>query len=86
MFPNLSLSHPRIDSSSPPRKRRRMSSPTYDEQLELPSQDELIVIGQLELSLSQAVSHYHNAVTGVFPQDVSGHEVCVAFTSFTSSS
>ena len=75
MFPNLSLSHSRIDSSSPPRKRRRMSSPTYDEQLEFPSQDELTVIGQLELSLSQAVSRYHDPATGVYLQDNRGHEV-----------
>ncbi|KAH9980762.1 hypothetical protein BJV74DRAFT_83408 [Russula compacta] len=46
------------DSSSPPLKRRRMSSPTYDEQLEIPSQDELRVIGKLELSLSQAPPRY----------------------------
>jgi len=63
-----------------------MSSPTYDEQLEFPSQDELTVIGQLELSLSQVVSHYHSPATGVYSQGISGHKVCVAFARFTSSS
>ena len=86
MFPNLSFSHRRIDSSSPLRKRRRMSSPTYDEQLEFPSQDELTVIGQLELGLSQAVSHNHNPATGVYSQGIFGHEVCVALTFLAPSS
>ena len=63
-----------------------MSSPTYDEQLEFPSQDELTVIGQLELSLSQAVPHYGNPTTGVYSQDIRGYEVCVAFACFTPSS
>ncbi|KAH9070787.1 hypothetical protein EDB83DRAFT_2517952 [Lactarius deliciosus] len=52
-------------SSLPPRKRQRLSSPTYDEQLELPSKDELKVIEQLELSLSQAPSHYRKAASSV---------------------
>ena len=57
-----------------------MSSPTYDEQLALPSQDELRVIDQLELSLSQAPSHYRNRMskvraTVVSSQDGFDHEV-----------
>lgn len=68
----------RIDSSFPSRKRQRLSSPTYDEQLELPSKDELRVIDQLELGLSQAPSHYRNVTSddplfGVPSQD--GSEV-----------
>jgi hypothetical protein len=46
----------RIDSYSPPHKRQRMSSPTYDEQLALPSQEELSVMDNLELTLSHAPS------------------------------
>ena len=57
----------RIDSSLPLRKRQRLSSPTYDEQLELPSKDELMVIDQLELGLSQAPSHYRNRTSSVPP-------------------
>jgi hypothetical protein len=74
----------RIDSSLPLRKRRRLSSPTYDEQLELPSKDELKVIDQLELSLSQAPSHYRKGTSSVplfgvpsEPQD--GSEVRAAY-------
>jgi hypothetical protein len=57
-----------------------MSSPTYDEQMELPSQDELRVIEQLELGLSQAASHYRTGsskvrATGVSSQSGFGHEV-----------
>ncbi|KAH9058304.1 hypothetical protein EDB87DRAFT_1685476 [Lactarius vividus] len=52
-------------SSLPPRKRQRLSSPTYDEQLELPSKDELKAIDQIELSLSQASSHYRKATSSV---------------------
>ncbi|KAH9170558.1 hypothetical protein EDB89DRAFT_1977289, partial [Lactarius sanguifluus] len=52
-------------SSLPSRKRQRLSSPTYDEQLELPSKDELKVIDQIELSLSQAPSHYRKATSSV---------------------
>ncbi|KAI0299813.1 hypothetical protein BC826DRAFT_714100 [Russula brevipes] len=59
------------ESSSPPQKRRRMqgrmSSPTYDEQLALPSQDELRAIGKLEFSLSQAPSHYRGRTSNVPP-------------------
>ncbi|KAI9453574.1 hypothetical protein BJY52DRAFT_1288754 [Lactarius psammicola] len=47
------------------RKRMRLSSPTYDEQLELPSKDELRVIDQLELSLSQAPAHYRKGTSTV---------------------
>ncbi|KAI9444587.1 hypothetical protein H4582DRAFT_2070318 [Lactarius indigo] len=66
-------------SSLPPRKRQRLSSPTYDEQLELPSKDELKAIDQLELSLSQAPSHYCKGTSsvpwiGVPTQDRPGSE------------
>lgn len=73
----------RIDSSLPLRKRQRLSSPTYDEQLELPSKDELRVIDQVELGLSQAPSHYRKGTTsslslfGVPSQD--GSEVRAAY-------
>ena len=65
-----------------------MSSPTYDEQLALPSQDELKVIGQLELSLSQAASRHRNSgyyrtskvpPTVVSLQNSFGHEVRAAY-------
>jgi hypothetical protein len=42
-----------------------MSSPTYDEQLALPSQDELRAIGKLEFSLSQAPSRYRERTSNV---------------------
>jgi hypothetical protein len=72
----------RIDSSFPSRKRQRLSSPTYDEQLELPSKDELRVIDQLEIGLSQAPSHYRNVTSndplfGAPSQD--GSEVRIAY-------
>ena len=77
----------RIDSSLPLRKRQRLSSPTYDEQLELPSKDELRVIDQVELGLSQAPSHYrkgasNSSLFGVPSQDgsevraVYGQSIC----------
>ena len=58
-----------------------MSSPTYDDQLAFPSQDELRVIGQLEISLSQAPSHYRESANKVLgartsSQDSFGLEVC----------
>ncbi|KAI0253208.1 hypothetical protein BJV78DRAFT_220331 [Lactifluus subvellereus] len=59
------------DSSSPPRKRRRMSSPTYDEQLALPSQEELSAMHKLELSLSQAPSHYNKSAIKLHAMGVS---------------
>ncbi|KAH9964099.1 hypothetical protein BC827DRAFT_49058 [Russula dissimulans] len=67
------------DSSSPPRKRQRMSSPTYDDQLALPSQEELRAIGQIEFGLSQASSHYYKRTnkvptTGRSSQDCLGLE------------
>jgi hypothetical protein len=66
-----------------------MSSPTYDEQLALPSQDELRVINQLELNLSQAASHYRNGMnkvraTVVSSHDGVDHEVRVDYACFTS--
>ena len=72
----------RIVSSFPSRKRQRLSSPTYDEQLELPSEGELRVIDQLELGLSQAPSHYRNVTSddplfGLLSQD--GSEVRAAY-------
>jgi len=64
-----------------------MSSPTYDEQLELPSQDELRVIEQLEFGLSQAASHYRNGsskvrATVVSSQSGFGHEVRAEYARF----
>ena len=58
-----------------------MSSPTYDDQLAFPSQDELRVIGQLEISLSQVPSHYRESANKVLgartsSQDSFGLEVC----------
>jgi len=81
VFPSHYVAKPRIDPSSPSRKRRRMSSPTYDDQLAFPSQDELRAIGQFETSLSQAPSRYResaNTVPGVgtSSQDSFGLEVC----------
>jgi hypothetical protein len=62
----------------------RLSSPTYDEQLELPCEDELKVIDQLELGLSQAPAHYRKGTSsvpliGVLSQDSSGSEVRAAY-------
>ena len=57
-----------------------MSSPTYDDQLAFPSQDELKVIGQLEISLSQVPSHYRECASKVQGRtsspDSFGLEVC----------
>ncbi len=54
-----------------------MSSPTYDEQLALPGEDELKIIDQLELGLSQAPAHYRKGTSSVplFSQDNVGPEV-----------
>ena len=65
-----------------------MSSPTYDQQLEIPSQDELRVIGKSELSLSQAPSRYPMGTskvpaTGISSQDSFGLEVCIVHAFFT---
>ncbi|KAF5323377.1 hypothetical protein D9611_005592 [Ephemerocybe angulata] len=48
------LQHARSPSSSPIRKRQRLSSPTYDEQVGDLSQDYLEAFDQIEFSLSQA--------------------------------
>ena len=67
-----------------------MSSPTYDDQLAFPSQDELRVIGQLEISLSQAPSHYRECVSKALDmrtslQDSFGLKVlCTMLTCFAS--
>ena len=58
-----------------------MSSPTYDEQLAFPSQDELRAIGQIEISLSQVPSHYRECASKVVgtrtsSQNSVGLEVC----------
>ena len=49
------FAHCQIDSPSPspPRKRQRLSSPTYDDQMDDLSQDELKGIHDLEVKLSQ---------------------------------
>jgi hypothetical protein len=65
-----------------------MSSPTYDDQLAFPSQDELRAIGQLEVSLSQAPSRYRESAStvpgiGTSSQDSFGLEVCTMHTCFT---
>ncbi|KAI9511878.1 hypothetical protein F5148DRAFT_178985 [Russula earlei] len=67
-------------SPSPPRKRRRMSSPTYDDQLAFPGRDELEAIDKLELSLSQASSLFRKGTsivlaTGTSSQDCFGLEI-----------
>lgn len=64
-----------------------MSSPTYDEQLALPSQEELSAINKLELSLSQAPSYYNESASkahamGVSSQDSFGPRVCSAYSCF----
>jgi hypothetical protein len=65
-----------------------MSSPTYDDQLAFPSQDELRAIGQIEISLSQAPSRYRESASTVpglrtSSQDNFGFEVCTIPTRFT---
>jgi hypothetical protein len=87
-FPSSYPAQLRIDSSSPTRKRRRMSSPTYDDQLAFPSQDELRVIGQFEISLSQAPSRYRESGStvpgmGTSSQNSFGLEVRTIHTRFT---
>lgn len=62
----------------------RLSSPTYDEQMELPCEDELKVIDQLELGLSQAPAHYHKRrssapLIGETSHGSSGSEVRAAY-------
>ncbi|KAF7972587.1 hypothetical protein HWV62_17384, partial [Athelia sp. TMB] len=47
------------ESSPPPRKRQRMSSPTYDEQVDL-SQDDIAAFDQIEHKLSQSKSRSHS--------------------------
>jgi hypothetical protein len=89
VFPSSYPAQLRIDPSSPTRKRRRMSSPTYDDQLAFPNQDELKVIGQFEISLSQAPSRYRESASivpgmGTSSQNSFGLEVCIAIhTRFT---
>jgi len=68
-----------------------MSSPTYDDQLAFPSQDELRAIGNLEISLSQAPSRYRESAStvpgmGTPLQDGFGLEVCTIHTRFTTPS
>jgi hypothetical protein len=91
LLPSSYPAYIRIDSSSPPRKRRRMSSPTYDDQLAFPSQDELKAIGQLEVSLSQVPSHYRGCAskvlgTGKSSQDSLGLGVCTMLACCSTSS
>ena len=66
-----------------------MSSPTYDDQLAFPSQDELMAIGQFEISLSQAPSRYREAAStapgrGTPLQESFGLEVSTIHACFTS--
>ena len=65
-----------------------MSSPTYDDQLAFPSQDELRAIGQLEINLSQVPSHYRESAStvpgiGTSSPDSFGLEVCTIHSRFT---
>ncbi|KAI0275230.1 hypothetical protein BC834DRAFT_851763 [Gloeopeniophorella convolvens] len=62
-------------SHSPPRKRQRLSSPTYDEQLELPSQEEFRALDELEFSMSQSQSLYRPGFVSAFNPGESSQDV-----------